>query len=86
VLLSYKPQWALGSIVDGLWKEIGIWAKSLFGASEALKELTQAQKILHWLKLAVEKTQTDIIELRKYLAVVKDEKVSMEERNIALKR
>jgi hypothetical protein len=32
------------------------------------------------LKLAVEKTQTDIIELRKYLAVVKDEKVSMEER------
>jgi hypothetical protein len=39
-----------------------------------------AQKRFCIAKLAVEKTQTDIIELRKYLAVVKDEKVSMEER------
>jgi hypothetical protein len=86
-VLSLQTAMGVGILLLTVYgKEIGIWAKSLFGASEALKELTQAQKDFALAKIGGRKdAQTDIIELRKYLAVVKDEKVSMEERNIALK-
>jgi len=67
-------------------KEIQEWTMALLGGSSALDELNDRQKEYNNQKLEGRKNaQGDIIELRKYLAVVKDQKVSDEERNIALK-
>jgi hypothetical protein len=55
-----------------------IWAKSLFGASEALKELTQAQRFCI-AKIGGRKDANRHHRIAKVFAVVKDEKVSMEE-------
>jgi len=67
-------------------KEIQEWTLALIGGSSAIDELNERQKEYNTLKLEGKKNaQGDIIELRKYLAVVKDQKVSDDERNIALK-
>lgn len=86
-VLSLQTAMGAGILLLTLYgKEFGIWAQSLFGASEAMKELTQNQKDFLEAKLTGRKdAQSDIIEMRKYLAVAKDRKVSDEERNIALK-
>lgn len=68
-------------------KDLVEWASSLFGASEAMKSLTESQKEFNQTRLTGQKdAQSEIIELKKYLAVVKDEKLSREEREIALKK
>jgi len=68
-------------------KEMVEWASSLFGASESLKALNESQKEFNQTRLTGQKdAQSDIIELKKYLAVVSDRKLSDEERNIALKK
>jgi len=55
--------------------------------SNALDEANKKQEEFNKTKVEGRKeAQTDIIELRKYLAVVKDEKISMELRDIALKK
>ena len=86
-VLSLQTAMGAGILLLTLYgKEIAIWTQSLFGASEAMKELTQNQKEFLEAKLTGRKdAQSDIIEMRKYLAVAKDRKVSDEERNIALK-
>lgn len=68
-------------------KEIGEWVSSLFNGSEGLKELTENQKKFNEAKFNGKKeAQEDILNLQKYLEVAKDDKVSMEERQIALKK
>lgn len=68
-------------------KEIGEWVMSLKGANSALEELNKRQKEFNESKKGGRReAQAEIIELRKYLSVVKDEKISLEERNIALKQ
>ena len=68
-------------------KEMVEWASSLFGASESLKALNESQKEFNETRTTGRKdAQSDIIELKKYLAVVKDQKLSTDERNIALKK
>jgi hypothetical protein len=68
-------------------KEMVEWASSLFGASESLKALNESQKEFNKSRITGQKdAQSDIIELKKYLAVVSDRKLSDEERNIALKK
>jgi len=68
-------------------KEMVNWASSLFGASESVKALNESQKAFNETRTTGRKdAQSDIIELKKYLAVVKDQKLSTDERNIALKK
>lgn len=67
-------------------KELVTWIGNLAKGSEALDEITKRQKEFNSAKQSGRKdAQTEIIELQKYLAVVKDEKLSMEQRQIALK-
>lgn len=67
-------------------KELVTWIGNLTKGSEALDEITKRQKEFNSAKQSGRKdAQTEIIELQKYLAVVKDEKLSMEQRQIALK-
>jgi len=68
-------------------KEIGKAVSEMLNFSTALDEANKRQEEFNKTKLEGRKdAQTDIIELRKYLAVVKDEKLSMELRDIALKK
>ena len=68
-------------------KDLVEWASSLFGASEAMKSLTESQKEFNQTRLTGQKdAQSEIIELKKYLAVVSDRKLSDDEREIALKK
>lgn len=68
-------------------KEIGIFAKELIGASSALDKIADSQKKYNEARLEGKKdAQTDIIELRKYLAVVKDRNVADDLRQVALKK
>jgi hypothetical protein len=86
-VISLQTAMGVGILLMTMYgKEIGVWTQSLFGASEALEALNKNQIEFLATKLTGRKdAQNDIIELRKYLAVVKDENVSTEERNIALK-
>ncbi len=87
-LFSFNTAISLGiTLVTVYGKEISNWVQSLFQGSQALSELNERQKEFLEAKLTGRKdAQGDIIELRKYLAVVKDEKISLEERQIALKQ
>lgn len=87
-LFSFNTAISLGiTLITVYGKEISNWVQSLFQGSQALSELNERQKEFLEAKLTGRKdAQGDIIELRKYLAVVKDEKISLEERQIALKQ
>jgi len=87
-LFSFNTAISLGiTLVTVYGKEISNWVQNLFQGSQALQELNDRQKEFLESKLTGRKdAQGDIIELRKYLAVVKDEKISLEERQIALKQ
>jgi hypothetical protein len=87
-LLSWQTLMGVGiTLLTVYGKEIGIWVAALFGASDALDELNKRQKEFNNTRITGKKdAQSDIIELKKYLAVVKDRKLSDEERNIALKQ
>lgn len=68
-------------------KEISQWSKSLFGGNETLELLTENQIKFNESKFKGKKdAQEDILNLRKYLEVAKSDKISMEERQIALKK
>ncbi len=86
-LFSFQTMLSVGVTLLTLYgKEIINWVSSLWGASEALDELNKRQNDFNNSKKEGRKdAQSDIIELKKYLSVVKDDKVSMEERTIALK-
>ena len=87
-LLSFQTLMGVGiTLLTVYGKEIGDWIGQLTGASSALDELTENQKKFNDSKFQGKKdAQSEIIELRKYLAVAKDAKLSDEERNIALKQ
>lgn len=87
-ILSFNVLLFVGiAFLNAYGKEIGEWAKSLFGASGALDELNGRQKEFNNSRITGQKdAQSEIIELKKYLAVVKNRNLSDEERNIALKQ
>jgi len=73
-------------VMSAYGKEIGQWVESLFDANKNLEEITKRQKEFNDARLTGRKdAQTEILEVRKYLAVVKDEKLSYDQRLIALK-
>jgi len=87
-LLSWQTLMGVGiTLLTVYGKEIGEWIGQLSGASSALDELAENQKKFNDSRFEGKKdAQIEIIELRKYLAVAKDAKLSDEERNIALKQ
>jgi len=87
-LFSFQTLLGVGiTLLTVYGKEIGDWTSQLLGANNALNELNKSQKEFNEAKFTGKKdAQSEIIELRKYLAVAKDVKISDEERNIALKQ
>ncbi len=71
-------------LLSAYGKEIGDWVSSLFDGSKALKELNERQKEFNNSRLTGRKdAQAEILEVRKYLAVLNDRKLSDEQRKIA---
>jgi hypothetical protein len=87
-IFSFNTLLNVGLLALALYgKEIGNFTKELFGASSALDDFNKRQEEFNKAKLEGRKdAQSDIIELRKYLAVVKDEKIERELRLVALKK
>lgn len=87
-LFSWGTALSVGVTLLTLYgKEMTEWIAGLFDANSALEELTERQKEFGKAKLQGRKDAvSEIVELRKYLSVVKDRNVSDEERNIALKQ
>ena len=85
---SFNGIMSAGLLILALWgKEIGNATKELFNLSDGLEEVNKRQEEFNKSKLEGRKeAQTDIIELRKYLAVVKDRTVADELRDVALKK
>jgi len=86
-LLSWNTALYVGiALFIAYSKEIATFTKELFGASEALEQMTTRQDEFNSSRLTGRKdAQSEIIELQKYLEVVKDDKLLMEQRQIALK-
>ena len=71
-------------LLSAYGKEIGNWVSSLFEGDKALRELNERQKEFNNARLTGRKdAQSEILELRKYLAVLNDRKLSDEQRKIA---
>jgi len=84
-ILSFNTLLYVGvAVLSAYGKEIGIWVESLFQGDKALKDLTDRQKEFNNARLGGRKdAQAEILELRKYLAVVNDKKLSLEQQKIA---
>jgi len=87
-LFSFNTAMSVGLLLLALYgKEIANFTKSLFGLDDAFSEVNKRQEEFNKSKLEGRKdAQTDIIELRKYLAVVKDRAIADDLRQIALKK
>lgn len=87
-ILSFNTALYIGiGLFSAYSKEISEWVSSLFEGNKALKELAENQKKFNSARFdGVKDAQADIFELKKYLSVVKDRKISDEERAIALKK
>jgi hypothetical protein len=87
-ILSFNTALYIGiGLFSAYSKEIGDWISSLFEGNKELKELAENQKKFNEARFdGVKDAQSEIFELKKYLSVVKDRKISDEERNIALKK
>lgn len=85
---SFNGIMSAGLLILALWgKEIGQATKELFNFSDELDEVNKRQQEFNKSRLDGRKdAQTDIIELRKYLAVVKDRSVADDLRQVALKK
>ena len=85
---SFNGIMSAGLLILALWgKEIGQATKELFNFSDGLDEVNKRQEEFNKTRLEGKKdAQTDIIELRKYLAVVKDRSVADDLRQVALKK
>ena len=71
-------------LLSAYGKEIGNWVSSLFEGNAALKELNDNQKEFNNSRITGRKdAQAELLELRKYLAVVNDTKLSVTQRKIA---
>jgi len=84
-LFSFQTLLGVGvTLLTVYGKEIVNWTSSLFGASQELEELNKNQKDFNDARINGRKNaQSDIIELKKYLAVYNDVKLSDEDRKIA---
>lgn len=87
-IFSFNTIMSIGLLLLALYgKEIANFTKELFGANSALEEVNNRQKEFNKARLEGKKdAQTDIIELRKYLAVVKDRSIADDLRQVALKK
>lgn len=87
-LFSWQTALSLGvTLLTVYGKEIGNWVSELWGADEALESLNQRQVEFNKSRIEGRKdAQSEIIELRKNLAVVKDQTLSMDIRKEALKQ
>lgn len=85
---SFNGIMSAGLLILALWgKEIGQATRELLNFSDGLDEVNKRQEEFNKTRLEGKKdAQTDIIELRKYLAVVKDRSVADELRQVALKK
>jgi hypothetical protein len=84
-LFSFQTLLSVGvTLLTVYGKEIVNWASALFGASDALSELNKNQKEFNNAKFQGKKdAQSDIIELKKYLAVYNTLSLSDKDRMIA---
>lgn len=87
-LFSFQTLLSVGvTLLTVYGKEIGNWVSELWGASEALDELNKNQKEFNSARFQGKKdAQSDIIELKKYLAVYNDTRLSVQDREIAYKK
>src|SRR6476620_2641411 len=87
-LFSFQTLLSVGVTLLTIYgKEIVNWVSSLWGASEALGELNKNQKEFNNARFQGKKdAQSDIIELKKYLAVYNDTSLSIKDREIAYKK
>ena len=87
-LFSFQTLLSVGVTLLTIYgKEIVNWASSLWGASEALNELNEQQKAINKSRVeGTKKSQSDILELQKYLAVAKDVKANEDFRTEAIKK
>ena len=87
-LFSWQTAMSAGIAVATIFADkIADFAEALFTANTELKEINKRQEDFNNAQLTgVKNAQSEIIELEKYLAVVKDRNISDEERNIALQK
>jgi len=87
-LFSFQTLLSVGvTLLTVYGKEIVNWVSSLMGASQALDELNKNQKEFNNARFQGKKdAQSDIIELKKYLAVYNDTSLSLQDREIAYKK
>jgi len=87
-LFSFQTLLSVGvTLLTVYGKEIVNWVSSLWGASDALNELNKNQKEFNNARFQGKKdAQSDIIELKKYLAVYNDTSLSAKDREIAYKK
>lgn len=87
-LFSFQTLLSVGvTLLTVYGKEIVNWVSSLWGASDALNELNKNQKEFNNARFQGKKdAQSDIIELKKYLAVYNDTSLSVKDREIAYKK
>jgi hypothetical protein len=87
-LFSFQTLLSVGvTLLTVYGKEIVSWVSTLWGASDALNELNKNQKEFNNARFQGKKdAQSDIIELKKYLAVYNDTSLSVQDREIAYKK
>ncbi|QHB39665.1 structural protein [Flavobacterium phage vB_FspS_mumin9-3] len=87
-LFSFQTLLSVGVTLLTLYgKEIVTWASSLFGANEVLEELNKNQKEFNDSKVQGRKDSiSDRTELEKYIRTMRNSNLSLEERDIALKK
>ena len=87
-LFSFQTLLSVGvTLLTVYGKEIVSWVSTLWGASDALNELNKNQKEFNNARFQGKKdAQSDIIELKKYLAVYNDATLSAQDREIAYKK
>jgi len=87
-LFSFQTLLSVGvTLLTVYGKEIVSWVSTLWGASDALNELNKNQKKFNNARFQGKKdAQSDIIELKKYLAVYNDTSLSVQDREIAYKK
>jgi len=87
-IFSFNTYMTIGLLVLALYgKEIGEWAKSLFGANAELEKLNENQKKFNKSRLeGAKEAIAPIDELNKYLRIAKDVTASDDERAVAIER
>jgi len=87
-VFSLQTAMGIGILLATLYaKEITTWAESLFGADDAMKQLTESQRAYNNARVAGTKASLEErLELNQNLKVAKNKKLSIEEREIAYQK